>query len=110
MGEELPMAGLVTCIPGGYLKIISLKRRASTSLLRRHSIGGSGLSPSCRCFEALSSYCSFGNRGPLGSDEICILDDNGDQHIFYFETFSNSYEVLTLTYHVRQHRLVVGFP
>lgn len=110
MGEELPMAGLVTChpqhlpedhnpaAPCKYFVVSPAFHRRFGSITER------------QMFDALSSYCSYRERGPLGSEEICLVDDNGEHHIFYFETFSNSYEVLTLAHHVRQHRLVVGFP
>lgn len=32
--------------------------------------------------------------GPLG--EVVLTDDNGDRHRFYFETFFNRYDALTL--------------
>jgi hypothetical protein len=32
----------------------------------------------------------------LGKDEIILCDDCGDEHLFLFEAFHNSHELLTL--------------
>ncbi len=110
MGEELPMVGLVTChpqrLPEDHNPEAPCKYFIASPAFHRRFQSISEL----QMFEALSSYCSFSNRGPLGSEEICLMDDNGDEQILYFETFSNGYEVLTLAFHVRQNRLVVGLP
>ena len=44
----------------------------------------------------LRSYCRHGTRGPIGCAEVDLLDVNGDKHRFMFESFSNTYECLTL--------------
>lgn len=49
-------------------------------------------------FRFLASYC-FGRRGPLGQTEASVADSNGDEHEFFFETFYNGYEALTLGLH-----------
>ena len=59
-----------------------------------------------QAFEALG-YCRNARGGTLGTEEIILEDDNGESHVFQFETFFNRYEALTLAYHVRKHRLVV---
>lgn len=48
------------------------------------------------CFEIVRSHCSWKRRGPLGKDEIILCDDCGDEHLFLFEAFHNSHELLTL--------------
>jgi hypothetical protein len=35
----------------------------------------------------LPSYCGSQSGGPLGCAELILTDDNGDEHIFAFETF-----------------------
>jgi hypothetical protein len=50
---------------------------------------------------AVRSYCSRRRAGPLGRAEIVLQDANGCQHVFQFESFSNSYDVLTLGVYVR---------
>lgn len=49
-------------------------------------------------FRFLASYCT-GRRGPLGRTEASVADSNGDEHEFFFETFYNGYEALTLGLH-----------
>lgn len=52
-------------------------------------------------FVAIESYCAARSGGPLGSAEIPIVDDNGDAHIFLFDTFFNRYDALTLAVYQR---------
>jgi len=47
----------------------------------------------------IRTYCHRGNRGPLGDGELVITDRNGNRHLFDFETFSNTYDTLTLGVH-----------
>ena len=47
-------------------------------------------------FRQLSGYCSHRKAGPLGQGEVILADANGAPHAFSCETFSNSYDVLTL--------------
>jgi len=47
-------------------------------------------------FSIIKNYSSRAKGGPLGSGEARLTDDNGDQHIYHFESFSNTHEVLTL--------------
>ena len=60
--------------------------------------------------EMIRSYCTWKKRGPLGSAEIIIKDDNGDEHVFLFETFSNTHDVLTLVTYLRRHEAMVSVP
>ncbi len=59
-------------------------------------------------FQMVKSYCGWKKRGPLGEKELVITDDNGDEHIFLFQTFSNTHDVLTLITYVKRHELVVS--
>lgn len=47
-------------------------------------------------FSAVAGYCGAQGGGPLGERELTLTDDNGDRHRFYFETFFNKYDALTL--------------
>ncbi len=59
-------------------------------------------------FAALESYCAPRRGGPLGEIEIPIVDDNGQAHIFLFETFFNRYEALTLGSYIRVKQRVIA--
>lgn len=47
-------------------------------------------------FDQVASYCSRKGGGPLGGAEVILTDDNGEDHIFAFETYSFVHNVLTL--------------
>ena len=47
-------------------------------------------------FVAVAGYCGSQGGGLLGERELSLTDDNGDQHCFFFETFFNRYDALTL--------------
>lgn len=47
-------------------------------------------------FQVVASYSGAQRGGPLGEQELILTDDNGDDHRFYFETFYNRYDALTL--------------
>jgi hypothetical protein len=57
---------------------------------------------------ALRSYCQYKRSGPLGAGEVNITDKRGDTHVFLFETFSNTYDCLTIGIYVRPYARVVG--
>lgn len=59
-------------------------------------------------FGMIKSYCSWKKRGPLGQKELILADDNGDEHVFLFETFSNTHDVLTLITYVQPHKIQIA--
>jgi hypothetical protein len=61
-------------------------------------------------FEMIKGYCSWKKRSPLGGKDLVLTDDNGDDHLFRFETFSNTHDILTLITYLKPHRVVVHVP
>jgi hypothetical protein len=59
-------------------------------------------------FKAVASYCGAQTGGPLGSSEMILTDDNGDQHRFYFETFFNRYDALTLGVYLKPEVRIIA--
>lgn len=59
-------------------------------------------------FRLLMTYCTYRTRGPLGEAEVLLSDDNGQLHEFYFETFNNTYDTLTLATHRRVRELAIA--
>lgn len=57
---------------------------------------------------AVSQYCGFRQRGPLGSRDFCLTDARGDEWVFNFSSFSNTYYVLTLGHCVGPHARAVA--
>ncbi|MBP2490934.1 hypothetical protein JOH50_006730 [Rhizobium leguminosarum] len=58
--------------------------------------------------QAMRTYCKYQKSGPLGAGEISIVDKRGETHVFLFESFSNTYDCLTLATYQRPHARVVG--
>ena len=52
-------------------------------------------------FSEVADYCGAQGGGPLGENELILIDDNGDRHRFHFETFFNRYDALTLGRYIR---------
>ncbi|HOC54250.1 MAG TPA: DUF955 domain-containing protein [Verrucomicrobiota bacterium] len=58
-------------------------------------------------FDCIVSYCGSQRGGPLGESEIVLADDNGDEHVFAFETFFNGHEALTFARHLGKRAVTV---
>lgn len=59
-------------------------------------------------FRSISDYIEPKKGGPVGGDTVLLADDNGEPHVFSFETFNFGHECLTLAVHLRKAALVVG--
>lgn len=107
LGTTLPMLGLVTChprrIPDGHDMTAPCKYFIESPAFRQQF----GTVSEVEIFKILIRYCKNARGGELGSDEVLLRDVNGVAHIFVFETFSNTYEALTLAYYARKHALIV---
>lgn len=57
-------------------------------------------------FQTLQGLCTR-SKGPIGQDEILLVDTNGDRHVFFVEVFFNGYEALTLGVYRRVHAAIV---
>ena len=110
IGVQQPMVGLVTVhphkLPDDHDPAAPCKYFIESPAFRSQF----GCVAEVEVFDALQQYCSRAKGGPLGSAEVILRDVNGTAHVFWFETFFNRYEALTLAYHVREHRLVVAVP
>jgi hypothetical protein len=110
LGVEQPMVGLVTVhphrVPDDHDPAAPCKHFIESPAFRNRF----GCVAEVEVFDALQQYCSGAKGGPLGSAEVILRDANGTPHVFWFETFFNRYEALTLAYHVREHSLVFSVP
>lgn len=61
-------------------------------------------------FKTIAGYCGAQRGGSLGRSEEMLFDRNGQPHVFYFETFFNRHEALTLGYWLRPHATFVAVP
>ncbi len=67
-------------------------------------------------FEILTTICNRRTRGPLGTEEVELIDNHGVRHEFVFESFcfpynqpdgTKGFQVLTLALHKRQLSRVI---
>ena len=108
-GADRPLVGMISGHPhpskrGKYFDPSSPCRHFIQSpAFRRHF----GKILEAQLFRDVSSYCGAQGGGPLGEDDLVLIDDNGDRHRFYFETFFNRYDALTLGKYLEpiQHRV-----
>lgn len=98
VGDNLPIVGMITCHPHP-------SRRSDTFDPLdpcRHFIRSPafvrqfGKISEADLFTAVAGYCGAQRGGPLGEDEVLLTDDDENRHCFYFETFFNRYDALTL--------------
>ncbi len=61
-----------------------------------------------KVFSGIDSYCGYQRGGPLGDGQVVLKDDNGVRHVFHFESWSNSYDVLTLGRYLHPVRATVA--
>jgi|ERR1035437_3817968 len=65
-------------------------------------------------FRAIASYCGAQSGGPLGAANLVLTDDNGDEHLFAFETFFTRHrppspgKALTLGIYSRPHARAIA--
>ena len=97
-GVELPVVGMIT----GHPHVSQRSEDFDPSAPCRYFIQSPafarqfGRTSETKLFSAVAGYCGAQGGGPLGEDELILADDNGDRHRFFFETFFNRYDALTL--------------
>jgi Zn-dependent peptidase ImmA (M78 family) len=109
-GEDRPIIGMITDHP-------HVSRRPANhdpAKPCRHFIQSPAFAsrfsrmPEKDVFGAVAGYCGSQSGGPLGDSELILTDDNGDQHRFYFETFFNRYDALTLGIYLKPELRVIA--
>ena len=102
-GVERPIVGMITDHPHVSRRSDTFDpanpcRRFIQSLAFAQCFGRTS---EAELFTAVVSYCGSQRGGPLGEEELILTDDNGHKHYFYFETFFNQYDALTLGTYLR---------
>ncbi len=109
-GEDRPIVGMITDHP-------HVSRRPADhdpAKPCRHFIQSPAFAsrfsriPEKDVFGAVAGYCGSQGGGPLGDSKLILTDDNGDQHRFYFETFFNRYDALTLGIYLKPEVRVIA--
>jgi hypothetical protein len=110
LGMDLPMVAMVSPhphrLPEDHNPVSPCKYFIQSPAFRQQF----GSVAEAQVFGMLIGYCRNAKGGLLGRDEVVVCDDNGDNHIFQFETFFNTHEALTLAYHVRKHHVPIVIP
>ena len=57
-------------------------------------------------YSAICSHASTRKRGPVGEGESVFCDRNGEPHIFWLHSFSNTYDLLTFGVYKRKHQRI----
>lgn len=109
-GAEAPMVGLITGHPH------PAKRRADfdPAVPCKHFVQSVPFSQRFakvhegHVFDQIVTYCGSQRGGSLGGDDILLVDDNGDAHVFAFETFCYYHHTLTIGIYKQPHKLAVA--
>jgi uncharacterized protein DUF955 len=111
VGMDRPVVGLITCHPHRSRRPVDFDPGSPCRhFIQSHAFASRfGAITESEMFRTISSYCGAQIGGPLGSKELVLTDDNGDEHLFAFETFFIRYrspaigEALTLGVYVKPH-------
>ncbi len=109
VGREHPMLGVMHYHPAP--RFASLKNDPANPC--RHFIRSDAFAAQFSAteelavFERIKCYIEPKKGGPVGADEVILIDDNGEEHVFAFETFNFGHECLTLAVHLRKRQSMV---
>lgn len=106
--DSLPMVGLMTCHPHPSREPADFDpqkpcKHFIQSIAFQNRFGKIS---EIALFGALRSYCGNQSGGPIGQSELVLTDDNGENHLFAFETFFNRHDALTLGVYLRKEPTV----
>ncbi len=112
VGDTQPVVGLMTCHPhpsrepDGHDPTKPCKHFIQSAAFQARFRKLSEV----EIFAAVRAYCGAQRGGILGQEELILIDDNGEDHRFAFETFYNGYDALTLGVHLNAQptRVAVG--
>ncbi len=107
---HLPMAGVISVHPHVSQRPEDFDPQKPCRYFIQSPSFAEKFSRTCevKFFEEISSYCGSQSGGPLGSAEKILVDDNGERHLFTFETFFNTYEALTLAVYDRPYNSIIA--
>ncbi|MGE6699467.1 ImmA/IrrE family metallo-endopeptidase [Hyphomonas sp. NPDC076900] len=97
-GDETPVLGLVTDHP----VVRHRKADFDSTAPCRHFIQSTSFAAQfsklkeTAVFDKIVAYARGGKGGPLGGADVLLHDDNGDAHLFEFESFSFHHQTLTI--------------
>jgi hypothetical protein len=116
VGTDRPIVGMLTCHPHTSRRPTDFDPAAPC----RHCIQSPAFAArfsrltEIDLFRAMASYCGAQSGGPLGAANLVLTDDNGDKHLFAFETFFTRHkppspgEALTLGIYCRPYASAIA--
>lgn len=110
IGDTVPAVGMITCHP--HVDRRPLDHDPNKPC--KHLIQSTAFQARfCKLseialFGAVSQYCGSQRGGMLGQTEMVLTDDNDAAHRFYFETFFNRYDALTLGVYLQEEPVRVA--
>lgn len=107
-GNEIPVVGLITDHPHPSRRTESFNPFSPCKYFIQSELFSQQYSrvSEVELFNKIEVYCSAKKGGPLGANELILMDDNGVEHVFMFETFFNNYNALTLGIYLRPKPIV----
>jgi hypothetical protein len=116
LGVDRPIVGMITCHPHVSRRAYDFDpAQACRHCIQSHAFASMfGRLTEQDLFHAVASYCGRKLGGPLGTSDLILTDDNGEEHRFLFETFFIRYkppaigEALTLGVYTSRHARVVA--
>ena len=116
VGTDRPIIGMLTCHP----HVSRCPADFNSGAPCRHCIQSPAFAArfsrltEIDLFQAMASYCGAQSGGPLGAANLVLTDDNGDEHLFSFETFFTRHrppspgEALTLGVYCRPYARAIA--
>ena len=105
--SHVPMVGLISQIPSREDKGFKFETPCKYIIESKKFKEKISNIQSSEFYSIVKQHCSSAKRGFLGESEVILFDNNGKRHLFYFQTFSNTYEALTLGVYKRPVNLSI---
>lgn len=102
-GDETPMLGLVTAHPMREHRKADFDPNAPCRHFIQSPLFAQKFSSlkETSVFDQIVQYAYGGKGGPLGGADVMLSDDNGEEHVFEFESFSFHHYTLTICVYIR---------
>ena len=109
-GQKVPIVGLITGHPHPSRRSIDFDSTEPCRYFIQSAAFAGMFSKITEqsVYQIIEEYSCAAKGGVLGQGEYFLIDDNGNEHSFYFETFSFYWDVLTLGVYRKPRSLIVA--
>lgn len=108
VGEDKPVLGVISCHPHRPREDFDPSKPIRYFIQSSAFKAQFGKVTEVDVFAKMQEYCLNRSGGMIGQAELIIQDDNGDTHRFYFETFYNTHDALTLGVYLGPEKVIVA--